>query len=391
MGIIVQKYGGSSLADPEKIKSVARNVVNYYHKGHQMVIVVSAMGHTTDELLELAYSVCKNPPKRELDMLLSTGERMSIALLAMAIHDLGVEAVSFTGSQVGIITDSKHTQARILEVKALRIPEALEAGKIVIVAGFQGVSVDKEITTLGRGGSDATAVALAAALKADECQIMKDVDGVFIADPKKIQKVRLTPELSYDEMLEMAELGAEVINHYAVEIAKHYKVKISVGNTFSRSIGTIITDRSFDTAKVSGIVEKSEVIGIKLSAGNDHSIWEFQKLLEANRWKTYYSYFSENVFWAILDKAHTREIESLLKKPVNGNSPEIFKDIALISIIGSGLNYSSPLVQKILKKLESWQSSILSFQATIQKISIILKGKQNSRQVINEIYEEIFN
>lgn len=391
MGIIVQKYGGSSLSDVDKIKQVARNVVDVYNQGHKIVVVVSAMGNMTDELLQLAHSVCKKPPKRELDMLLSVGERMSIALLAMAIHDLGVQAISFTGSQVGIITDNQHTQARILEVKALRIQEALAEGKIVIVAGFQGVSINKEITTLGRGGSDATAVALAAALNAEECQIMKDVDGVFVADPKKIPEVRLSSQLSYDEMLEMSELGAGVVNHYAVEIAKHYKVRIAVGNTFSRKIGTIITDYSFDTAKVSGIVENENVFGIKIQSDHKEDVWSFQNKIEQNRWKTYYSYLSNETFWAILDIAHLQEVKDIVQELKWNSLPLIKEDITLISIIGSGLNYNSPLLNKILKKLESWHDNILSFQATLQKISIILQGKQNSRKVVNEIYKTIFS
>lgn len=390
MRILVQKYGGSSLADAEKIKHVARNVVEWYRQGYAMVVVVSAMGNMTDDLIHLAHSVCNNPPKREMDMLLSVGERMSIALLAMAIHDLGVEAISFTGSQVGIITDNHHTRARILEVKGLRIREALQEGKIVIVAGFQGVSINKEITTLGRGGSDATAVALAAALGAEECQIMKDVDGVFIADPKVVEKVRLSPELSYEEMLEMAELGAGVVNHYAVEIARHYKVKISVGNTFTNTIGTIITDQSFDTAKISGIVNNEDVFAVKISERKGKSIWDFQNELESNRWKIYYSVLTDSGFWAILDKAHLQEVDAVVESFHENGRPVIFEDISLLSIIGSGLNYHTPLVKTVLQTLEKYQDDILSLQATIQKISVILKGNLKGREVLHEIYQKVF-
>ncbi|GAB4169111.1 MAG: aspartate kinase [Calditrichia bacterium] len=387
MGIIVQKYGGSSLADPEKIKNVASHVVDTYRNGNSVVVVVSAMGKTTDELLRMAKQISPNPPKRELDMLLSVGERISIALLAMAIQELGVDAISFTGSQVGIITDTHHTQARILEVKGHRLQEALKEGKIAIVAGFQGVSTNKEITTLGRGGSDATAVAISAALNADECQIMKDVDGVFVANPKIVSSVKLTPELSYDEMLEMSELGAEVINHYAVEIARHYKVKISVGNTFSGSIGTIITDKSFETAKISGIVGNDKVFAVKIQKGNSSQIWDLQNAIEENRWKTYYSYLTDSTFWAVFDESCQTDICDFLQGKHWDHPPIVHDDVTLISVIGSGLNYNSPLVKDILNKIEIYDKEILSFQATIQKISIILKGKDKSRKVVNEIYE----
>ncbi len=389
MALIVQKYGGSSLATPEHFKHVARNVVRTFDEGNRVVVVVSAPGNTTDRLIALAESITPDPPKREMDMLLSVGERESIALLAMAIDALGKKAISFTGSQVGIITDNKHTQARILEVKGHRIERALKDGKIVIIAGFQGVSTNKEITTLGRGGTDATAVALAAALKADRCEIMKDVDGVFKADPRIIPHATLNPELSYDEMQELAELGAGVINQYAVEIAKHYHVKISVGNSKTNKIGTIITDGSLDTAKVSGIVVNDRVVGLKFTNGTKEHLWEIQKLLEQNRWKIYYSYLAQSTFWVILDKADLADIEKTILKSDYELKPEVANNIILLSIVGSGLNYNTPLVNNILQILEEWNERILSLQATIQKISIIIKKSDDIQRLIENLYEQV--
>ncbi len=226
MAIIVQKYGGSSVATPEHIRRVAKRVVATRELGHQVVVVVSAMGNTTNDLLSLAASVSPNPHRRELDMLLTVGERISMALLSMAIHDLGYPAVSFTGSQSGIITTDNHTNARIVRITPHRIQEALSGGRIVIVAGFQGVSERKEITTLGRGGSDTTAVALAAALEAEYAEICSDVDGVYSADPRVVPAARRLDELSYDEMQSLADAGAKVLNAEAVEWARRNGIEI---------------------------------------------------------------------------------------------------------------------------------------------------------------------
>ncbi len=220
MSIVVQKYGGSSVADVDKLKRVARRVVDTARAGKRVCVVVSAMGDTTDELLQLAHRVSPAPPRRELDMLLTCGERIAMALLSMAIADLGHEAISFTGSQSGIITNDRHSGARIIEVRPIRIQDELDRGRIVIVAGFQGVSYRREITTLGRGGSDTTAVALAAALAADYCEICSDVDGVYSADPRVVDAPALLRAISYDAMQELAEHGARVLNPQAVEFAR---------------------------------------------------------------------------------------------------------------------------------------------------------------------------
>ncbi|HEX5188397.1 MAG TPA: aspartate kinase [Streptosporangiaceae bacterium] len=243
MNLIVQKYGGSSLADADGIKRVAQRIVATRKAGHGVVVVVSAMGDTTDELHDLALDVSPLPPGRELDMLLTAGERISMALVAMAIANLGFEARSFTGSQAGMITDSTHGKARIINVTPGRISGTLADGAIPIVAGFQGVSQDsKDITTLGRGGSDTTAVALAAALGAQTCEIYTDVDGVFTADPRIVPGARRIPALSYEEMLEMAACGAKVLHLRCVEYAKHYQMAIHVRSSFSNREGTWVSD-----------------------------------------------------------------------------------------------------------------------------------------------------
>lgn len=231
MGVIVQKYGGSSVATAEKLKAVARRIVETRRQGHDVVVVVSAMGNTTNELLALAASVSVDPHRRELDMLVTVGERISMALLSMAIHDLGYPAVSFTGSQSGIITTDNHTDARIVRVTPSRIQDALAAGRIVIVAGFQGVSERREITSLGRGGSDTTAIALAAALGADYAEICSDVDGVYSADPRHVPDTRRIDVLSYDQMQVLADAGAKVLNAEAVEWARRQGVEIRCAET----------------------------------------------------------------------------------------------------------------------------------------------------------------
>src|SRR5262250_3123399 len=249
MALIVQKYGGSSVADAPKIMNVARRVAESA-PGNQMIVVVSAMGKTTDGLLTLARQISTTPDLREMDMLLSTGEQVTIALLALALQSLGLKARSFTGPQVGMRTDHSHTQARITQIDADRVRRALDASEIAVVAGFQGLSDEDEITTLGRGGSDLTAVALAAALKADVCEIYTDVDGVYTADPNVVPEARKLPRVAYDEMLEMASLGAKVLQARSVEFAKKYGVTVHVRSTFKPDAGTLVTREETDMEDV---------------------------------------------------------------------------------------------------------------------------------------------
>ncbi len=249
MSIVVQKYGGSSVADVDKLGHVADKVVATAREGHSVVVVVSAMGKTTDQLLALAKQVDPNPPRRELDMLLTTGERVSMALLAMAIQKRGLEAISFTGSQSGIITNDRHFDARIIEVRPHRIEDELARGKIVIIAGYQGMSYRREITTLGRGGSDTTAIALAAALEAERAEIYSDVDGVYSADPRVVPGAVHLPSIDYATMQEMADVGAKVLNAAAVEFAKNARIAIHARSTFSPGRETVVSERSSAAAR----------------------------------------------------------------------------------------------------------------------------------------------
>jgi aspartate kinase len=291
MGLIVQKYGGSSVADAEGMKRVAARIVASKRDGNKVVVVVSAMGDTTDELIDLANQITPIPTGRELDMLLTAGERISMALLAMAISNLGHEARSFTGSQAGVITDSAHGRARIIDVTPGRIQEALEEGAIAIVAGFQGISQDtKDVTTLGRGGSDTTAVALAAALDADVCEIYTDVDGVFSADPRVVPAARKLKTVTYDEMLELAASGAKVLHLRCVEYARRYDLPIHVRSSFTTNEGTwVIKDHpeggNMEQAIISGIAhDKSEakitIVGVPDRTGVAARI--FQSIADAD-------------------------------------------------------------------------------------------------------------
>jgi len=261
LGTLVMKFGGTSVGDPQKLKDVARRLVEARADGNRVVAVLSAMGDTTDDLVRLAYEVSPLPKPRELDMLISVGERISCALAAMAIHDLGAEAISLTGSQAGIVTDTVHGRAKIVDVRARRIHEALDQDKIVLVAGFQGVSTDFDITTLGRGGSDTTAVALAAALGAQVCEIYTDVKGVFTADPRLVPNARKLHAVSYEEMLELAASGAKVLQVRSVEVARNHDVKLHVRSTFSSEDGTWVReedDRMLEKALISGVTHTRE-------------------------------------------------------------------------------------------------------------------------------------
>ena len=289
MGLVVQKYGGSSVADAERIKRVAERIVATRKAGHDVCVVVSAMGDTTDDLLALAQEVSPLPPGRELDMLLTAGERISMALLAMAIQSLGLSARSFTGSQAGVITNSVHGKARIIDVTPGRISEALEHGHIAIVAGFQGVSQDsKDITTLGRGGSDTTAVALAAALGAEVCEIYTDVDGVYSADPRIVPTARQLERVSYEEMLELAACGAKILHLRCVEYARRYNVRLVVRSSFSNKPGTTITGGTdVEQAIISGVAHdlseaRVTVVGVPDKPGEAAAIFRAVADAEVN-------------------------------------------------------------------------------------------------------------
>jgi aspartate kinase len=271
VALVVQKYGGTSVGNPERIKHVARRVVSSAEAGNEVCVVVSAMGDTTDELLELAAQVSRRPHDRELDMLLTAGERISMALLSMAIIDLGRQAISFTGSQAGIVTDTSHGKARIIDIRARRVREEIAAGRIAIVAGFQGVSTEDEVTTLGRGGSDATAVAIAAGLGADVCEIYTDVEGVYTADPRIVPGARKLREVSYEEMLELAASGAKVLMARSVEFGRNHGVVIHVRSTFSEADGTWVRkeEELMEQPTISGIAHDTSEAKVTISGVPD--------------------------------------------------------------------------------------------------------------------------
>jgi aspartate kinase len=288
VSLLVQKFGGTSVADSEKILAAARRAIRAHKAGARVLVVVSARGHTTDELIDLAKEITERPPAREMDMLLSTGEQVSVALMAMAIQSLGVPAISFTGAQIGLVTDSFHTKARIRNINTERMVQALDSGKVVIVAGFQGVDEDYNITTLGRGGSDTTAVALAAVLGADACEIYTDVDGVYTTDPRVVPEARKVDRISYDEMLELASLGAGVMHSRSIEFAKKYGVPIHVRSSFSDAEGTWIVAegdaRRLGVTVTGAALVKEEarvtILGVPDVPGVVHRI--FRSIAEAN-------------------------------------------------------------------------------------------------------------
>jgi len=375
LSLVVQKYGGSSLATPEYIKRVAHRVVEEKKNGNQIVVVVSALGDTTDHLTHLASQISQNPSNREMDMLLSVGERISIALLAMAIHDLGFEAISFTGSQVGIITDNKHTEAQILEVRATRLLEELQKGKIIIVAGFQGVSINKEITTLGRGGSDTTAIALAAALKADRCELMKDVNGIYISEPKLIPGARLNDELSYDEMIEMTQIGSGVLKNESVEIAKQHNVKIAVGSSFTGEIGTIITDRSLDNFRISGIVGKDGLFHLQVNT----PVFPLKNLINKKfsdfGLKPQAYHLNQQRFDAVFQNKYQDKVLEIVEECKSDDKSFSFTvnhNKGMIGIIGSGLNFDRRLSVTLFEIIEDENLSFELLDISQMRITWIM-------------------
>jgi len=348
-GTLVMKFGGTSVGDPEKLKDVARRLVSAQAEGRRVVAVLSAMGHTTDDLVRLAYEVSARPKPRELDMLISVGERISCALAAMAIHDLGAEAISLTGSQAGIVTDTVHGRAKIVDVRARRIHEALDQDKIVLVAGFQGVSTDFDITTLGRGGSDTTAVALAAALGARVCEIYTDVEGVFTADPRLVPTARKLHAVSFEEMLELAASGAKVLQVRSVEVARNHDVRLHVRSTFSGEEGTWVReedDRMLEKALISGVTHTREETLYRVSGTTASQL--FSALADAGvNVDTIVQTGPEIVFSAPADDrdAASDVLEGL---SVEWNARD---DLGKVSVIGAGMKSHPGVAAKAFETL----------------------------------------
>ncbi|MHB1418841.1 MAG: aspartate kinase [Bacillota bacterium] len=395
MGIIVQKFGGSSVANPERIKRVARRVVECREQGHQAVAVVSALGDTTDDLIKLAKQITDNPPDREMDMLMSTGEQISIALLAMAIHELGHPVISLTGPQVGILTNDVHNKAKILEVSADRLRTELDKGKIVIVAGFQGMTIDNEITTLGRGGSDTTAVAVAAALKADVCEIFTDVDGVYTTDPRVVPEARKLSSISYDEMLELASLGALVLQPRSVEFAKQYGVVLHVRSSFNHNTGTLVQEVS-DMEKemvVSGVAYDLNVAKIALfdvpdRPGIAHKVFSALARESVNVDMIIQSTMrnERNDISFTVVKDDLRKAVTVMEQIVSEIGAGGFtsdENVAKVSIVGAGMITNPGVASSMFEALAVDEINIQMISTSEIKVSCIVAAEDAKKAVVS--------
>lgn len=384
MALIVQKYGGTSVADPERIRAVAEHVAFTKRHGNDVVVVVSAMGKSTDNLIKLANDVSSVQPARELDMLLTTGERISMTLVCMALAGVGVDAISFTGSQVGIITDTVHTKAKILEVKGDRVREALAQGKVCVVAGFQGVSTDKEITTLGRGGSDTTAVALAAALDADSCEIYTDVTGVFSADPRIVPQARKLQHINFDEMLEMAGAGSKVLALRSVEFARNHNVPIQVRSSFTWEPGTWVTSQepSMEDPIISGVVtdvSEAKVTVRKVPDRPGISASLFEQLAESN---VNVDMIVQNTstdgntdISFTVPKADMKVAQGIVEsvaKEIGAAGIAQDDSIAKISLVGAGMKTSPGIAAKMFRTLADNGVNIEMISTSTIRISVVI-------------------
>lgn len=399
--IIVQKFGGSSVANVERIKAVAKRIFETKTKKNNVVVVVSALGDTTDELVDLAGQISSNPPEREMDMLMSTGEQISCALVAMAVKELGHDAVSFTGAQVGILTDETHTKAKIQKISARAIRKALKDDKIVIVAGFQGVTKDNEITTLGRGGSDLTAVALAIALNAKVCEIYTDVEGIYTTDPRIVREAQKIKEITFDEMLEMASLGAQVMQPRSIEVARRFNVPLHVRSSFSQEEGTMIVKNTakMEDLDVSGITcnkaeAKITICGVQDKPGVAAEIF------------TSISKAGVSVDTIVQNVGHTRQtdisftvLKNDLAKAIKAASAvaeklhagEVLhdKNIARISIVGSGMRSHRGVAAKMFQTLAENEVNIEMITTSDISVSCIIEQGQAERAV--KALHKVFN
>jgi aspartate kinase len=385
--LIVQKYGGTSVGNPERIKNVAKRVVRTKEEGHDVVVVVSAMSGETDKLINIAAQVTDNPDPRELDMLVSTGERVTIALLAMAVQSLGYKAQSFTGRQAGIISDSVHTKARIEKMSCERIHHALTEGKIAVVAGFQGINEQSDVTTLGRGGSDLTAVAIAAALKADFCDIYTDVDGVYTTDPNMVPQARKLDKISYEEMLEMASSGAKVLQSRSVEFAKKYMVPVRVLSSFNDNPGTLVTkeDSDMENVAVSGVAYDKNQVKVTVAGVPDKPGVAAKIFGEIANNNIIVDMIIQNIGeGGLTDMSFTvprndsKKIMEVMRKVVAdiGAKGVSFKeDIAKVSIIGVGMRSHSGVAAQMFAALAKEGINIMMISTSEIKISCVIEAK----------------
>jgi aspartate kinase len=401
MGLIVQKFGGTSVGSVEKIKNAASRTAEELQNGNNVVVVVSAMGKTTDHLVDMANEISSAPSKREMDMLLTTGEQITIALYSMALSQMGIEAVSYTGWQAGIKTEAVHSNARILDIETDRIAGDLKDGRVVIVAGFQGVTDDGQITTLGRGGSDTTAVALAAALKADKCDIYTDVTGVFTTDPRYVKSARKLLSVSYDEMLELANLGAGVLHPRAVEFAKNYGLPIEVRSSMERERGTIIEEEigMEQNLVVRGVafedqITRVSVLGVSISLKGLSTIFTtlaqhhinvdiiVQSRTEANTANISFSIKSN-------DLAETLDVLESNKEVLNYKEIESETGLAKVSIVGSGMVSNPGVAAKMFEVLEGNGIQVKMVSTSEIKVSTVLEEQQmvHAVEALHEAFE----
>lgn len=380
MSLIVQKYGGSSVADVDKLKKIASMIAAVKRQGIDVVVVVSAMGKTTNQLIEMAKAISPDPPRREMDMLLSTGERTSMALLCIALHEEGIESISLTGSQAGIITNDRHNDAKVIEVRPIRVLDELDKGKVVVIGGFQGVSYKRDITTLGRGGSDTSAVALAAALKAERCEIYSDVDGVYTTDPNIVRDAKHLPEISYQQIQEMAEAGAKVLNAQAVQFAKEEKITLYARDTFNPGKETIIKDVSKrELSGVLAIVYEREIVRVYVHDA-DKMNWVLQYLEEQQipikefhvsgiagdkGYKCSFIISTNSLYnWENVKET----LEEKLRDGIYIN-----ESLAALSIIGEGFSRNNDALIETLKLLDKNGINYYGINTTSFRISILVE------------------
>lgn len=388
MTLVVQKYGGTSLASPRHIQIAADRIKALRNSGAQVVVVVSAMGHTTDHLLKLASRTVKKPPFRELDMLLTAGERVSMSLLAMSLQEREVPAISFTGSQSGIITSSDHSQAKILEIRPQRIQEEIQKGKVVIIAGFQGVSREKEITTLGRGGSDTTAVALAAVLKAERCEILTDVEGIYSADPRIVKRAKVFQHLSYDECLELSRLGAKM-QPRSIELAKRFGVKVWIGSSQGSSdtgtkVGWIESEEKMEKPLIKGVTTKEGF----------HYFSSGLNLIDLTKWfqgqASPLQFFSVagNEMGFLCESSQSESLREFLDK-VDPGFQEV-GDVCLVSLVGEGLTTSQEILSQCLQVLQQQSSRVLMIASNSLSLSLAIpsSAKEAVAQGLHQLFIE---
>jgi len=402
MSLIVQKFGGTSVADADKVRNVARIITETYRKGHSVVAVLSAQGDTTDELIEKAREINPRASRREMDMLLSTGEQISIALCAMAIEKMGYQAISLTGWQAGMLTNSAYSAARIKRIRTERIQKELDKRKIVLVAGFQGINKYDDITTLGRGGSDTSAVALAAALHADLCQIYTDVDGIYTADPRTVKGARKLEEITFDEMLELASLGAQVLHNRSVEMAKRYNVNMEVLSSFSGNPGTKVKEvvKTMEKTYVSGVAKDKNVARVALVGLADQPGIAFKIFSLLARQNINVDIIlqsigrdgSKDISFTVArgDAQKAKEIMEENREAIGFHSVEVNDRIAKISIVGAGMANNAGVACKMFEALFSAGININMISTSEIKVSVLVDEREAERAV-QAVHDRFFS